>query len=349
VQGRISVSADHFLPVRFVSVPLRSFEVRGDRLTLVKTNVFSEVNPKDDVGPSTQITQAAPDDPLVLSRISCIVDLEKEFVYSHPIRETRARADVKPRDDEIVGANIWKSAGPSKTKMTDGRQYDIDPFVTADGKYIYFSSDRLGPRNIWRIEVSGRGGLVRITNSSSLDTEPAVSPDARNSTVAYTSRYSGATTINPPQIWTVQSDGTLPTLICAGRSPVWSPKGDKIAYVSLDNKIWLMDPDGGNQTQLTTGNSIDCSPVWANEREIIFASNRALNDLRQPNFDLYKMGADGNSPTQLSVNGSFDAAPAITISTDAKKKRFLYFFSNRGAHKAGEESLQIYRTELPAQ
>jgi Tol biopolymer transport system component len=56
------------------------------------------------------------------------------------------------------------------------------------------------------------------------------------------------------------------------------------------------------------------------------------------------MAADGSGEVQLTHNGSFDSAPAI--STDGK---LVYFFSNRGAQKINQESLQVFRLELPAQ
>jgi Tol biopolymer transport system component len=69
-----------------------------------------------------------------------------------------------------------------------------------------------------------------------------------------------------------------------------------------------------------------------------------LNDRKEHNWDVWIMGAEGGKqPRPLTQNGSFDASPAI--SSDGLK---LYFFSNRGAQKAGQESLQIFRLDVPA-
>jgi len=63
-----------------------------------------------------------------------------------------------------------------------------------------------------------------------------------------------------------------------------------------------------------------------------------LSGQKEHNWDIYIVASDGKSaPAPLTQNGSFDSCPAV--SADGRK---LYFFSNRGAQKAGQESLQIF-------
>ena len=338
------VSADYFVPVRFVSVPLRTFTIQNDKLGVQTEKVMAEVSQLEQGRAPTQFTTAKPENPLVVSRISVIPDQPDQIVYTIPKREERPTS-ANPDDlGEIIGANIWQSGGTSQRPKTFGSQFDIDPFVTADGRWIYFSSDRLRTRCIWRMPVGGGTSLTRITGDfSSIDTEPAVSAD--ESKLAYTSRPVGALPTSPSYIWIANFDGTLPTQTREGQSPAWSPDGKKIAFVSTEKKIWVMDADGGNPTELTQGDWNDCCPIWTPlGKHIIFASDRGLSDIKQHNYDIWMIASDGSGETQLTRNGSYDSSPAI--SPDG---RFLYFFSNRGSQKTGQEALQIYRLDLPGE
>ncbi len=81
--------------------------------------------------------------------------------------------------------------------------------------------------------------------------------------------------------------------------PVYSPDGTKILYVGdggfgpyntkLGPDIWVMDADGGNQTNLTQTKGVDDDPIWSPDgSKIVFVSHR-FGGTRQ----LMVMNADG--------------------------------------------------------
>jgi Tol biopolymer transport system component len=64
------------------------------------------------------------------------------------------------------------------TTLTDGRYHDLNPVWSRSGKYIYFSSDRGGGLNIWRIGVWGSGQAAgspqQVTMGSGQDVQLAM-------------------------------------------------------------------------------------------------------------------------------------------------------------------------------
>ncbi len=232
--------------------------------------------------------------------------------------------------DHTSYSNIWKTTVGSfgKTRVTYGKWRDLFPAFTPDGEYFIFSSNRTRANpTLWRIKVDGGGGITNITNTLAEDYSPSVSPDGNF--VAYAS--------NPPdaeesQIWTINSNGTLPTQLREGQSPRISPDGAKIMFVRIDKlskkkQIWVMNSNGSEETQLTQNSEYDAeSPAWSPDGKwMVFDSNEGLDSQKRQNYDVWLMSADGSKKTQLTTNGSWDDSPCWDHTG-----KFIYFRSNRG-------------------
>ena len=91
--------------------------------------------------------------------------------------------------------------------------------------------------------------------------------------------------------------------------PVWSPLGDRIAYVSNEvdgDEIWIIHPDGTDARRLTKNTwEWDKRPSWSPDgKQIVFWSNREGG--RQ---QIFRMNADGTQQINISRNKYNDWDP----------------------------------------
>ena len=134
-------------------------------------------------------------------------------------------------------------------------------------------------------------------------------------------------------------------LVCSSVCNAWAkaPKTAKIVFTSADEisrEIYLMNPDGSGQINITNHPADDLFPVWSpTGEEILFVSDRVR--MR----DLYLMDADGGNVRRIFRNHAYRHRP--TWSPDGKQiayerieadERFIYTATLDGKHeeKIGE-------------
>ncbi len=258
--------------------------------------------------------------------------------------------DVSPLGDWLVYStygtegnryvsNIWKQKiGPNmQTRLTTGSKADLFPAFSGDGKYVYFSSNRITANSqIWRISVQGGGGLTKITSSNREDYFGTSDPE--NKIIVYNSKPDDG---GDSQIWSISASGNLPTQLREGDWPVLSPDGQKILFVrenrnqlvTVDGvsfypiQIWMMNIDGSNETILTMNTDYNCiQPRWSPDMKyVVYVSNQGRDTQGVRNNDVWIMDLEGGQTTQLTTNGSWDDYPVWNA-----KDNFIYFRSNRG-------------------
>jgi TolB protein len=113
-------------------------------------------------------------------------------------------------------------------------------------------------------------------------------------------------------------------------SPVWSPNGAKLAYVSFEQKkpvVYVQNLADGRRKAVANFRGSNYSPAWSPD-----GSKLAIALSKDETAQIYLIDADGGDAKRLSKGGSLDTEPAF--SPDGK---WLYFSSDRGG------SPQIYR------
>jgi Tol biopolymer transport system component len=77
-----------------------------------------------------------------------------------------------------------------------------------------------------------------------------------------------------------------------------------------NNEIYVMNPDGSDQTRLTFDSRNDRRPdISPSGREIVFSSNRITETNREGDFEIFVMNSDGSDVRQLTFNAADDSWP----------------------------------------
>lgn len=297
-----------------------------DGVTIKTTDIFSDTDVGEDSPNVAQVRRltAQPQNEFI-QNMSLLPD-GKSLVTSI-LEEYEENGIIQYR------ANLWildsSIAGAPRRAATTGNFFDITANASIDGKTLYFSSTRNGRLAIWSLNMKTMSGLRLLTNANTADYSPAINPSATE--LLYTAVLPGVA--NPAYLWSKPADGNgMPSQLREGYNAVWSPDGKKCLYVKGSTaknqaKIWVMDANGGNITQLSTGPGSynDVDPCWSPDgKRIVFASNRGAVK-GQHNYDIWIMDADGQHITQLTTNSSCDDKPVF-----APDGKTIFFRSNRG-------------------
>jgi len=152
------------------------------------------------------------------------------------------------------------------------------------------------------------GGLGRIDWS----------PDGRSIALEYSPRP------HRPGIYVMNADGSGRRWLADGTRPLWSPRGDVIAFRAADRDagLWSINADGSGERTLTTHlYAVDGSQGYAwspDGRKIAFTFGRFPADLE--NTEIYVMNADGSGRRNLTRHGGADDHAAW--SPDGRKIAF---------------------------
>ncbi|AXY72964.1 hypothetical protein D3H65_02830 [Paraflavitalea soli] len=186
-----------------------------------------------------------------------------------------------------------------------------------DGKTIGFIGVENGKAGVYSIQPDG-SGTKRLSPADQSFGGFSISPTGKQMVLVSNSQdgsqlfLMNANGGSTKQVTTSVSPRVWPGWARDGNhSPVWSPDGTKIAYVSWANgspDIFIMDANGKNDKRLTNSPMRDENPEWSRDgKYIYFSSNRDMS----VSSEIYRMTPDGKAQTPLTKWIGDDIYPVI--------------------------------------
>jgi TolB protein len=147
------------------------------------------------------------------------------------------------------------------TRLTDDQGIDTEAVFAPDGSALYFTSDRSGSPQVYKMTLGSSERPRRITFSGSYNARPRVSPDGKQ--LALLTLVDGSYRIATQDL----SNGTV-TVLSKGRqeeSPSFAPNGAMLIFAGRDRGqgvLQTVSVDGQIQARLDADAGEVREPVW---------------------------------------------------------------------------------------
>ena len=210
--------------------------------------------------------------------------------------------------------------------------FSVDPVWTQDGSDIVFSSQRGGPKTLWRISASG-GTPSPIAGVGAPAFSPSIPRRGGNQLVYQHAGFSD-------NIWRIELKDEkhsvrhpVPVISARGINgrPDFSPDGKKIVFESDRmgySDIWYCDSDGSNCTQLTSLHGTAGTARWSPDGHYI-----AFEFQSRHYYQVYVVEVPGGRPRLVPTFPEADNG-APNWSRDGQ---WIYFYSKH------EKDFQLWK------
>ncbi len=204
--------------------------------------------------------------------------------------------------------DLWTVAatGGEPVRVTNDPALDWSPAWSHDGRYLYFSSDRSGGWNLWRVaidEATGRLGGEPENLAIPREGIGHVSVSASGTSIAMASMSATANLEGlafDPASGTVGARRRITASSDRSTTPVPSPDGQWIVFSKTQQgggeELWVVRRDGTGLRGVTNGAARDRLASWtAGGTRLMFQSSRDGG-----RFQVWTIAADGGNPIQVT-------------------------------------------------
>jgi TolB protein len=148
------------------------------------------------------------------------------------------------------------------TQLTHDPAIDTEPAWSADGRSIYFTSDRGGGAQVYRVAAEVGARPQRVTFEGAYNARPRVSPDGSQLAVVHQVAGGFRIAVVDPRngLTQVLTDGSL------DESPAFAPNGAVIIYATRDGNQGVLasvTTDGRIQERIASVAGDVREPVWS--------------------------------------------------------------------------------------
>jgi Tol biopolymer transport system component len=223
------------------------------------------------------------------------------------------------------------------------------PSLLPDGKWVVYSGQETGNRDIYLLSTSGQNPMNLTADSPAEDDEPAASPDGER--IAFRSSREGG------GIFVMGRTGegvrrVTPVGVNAAFNPTWSADGTEIAYTTENvqltplnwerkSELWVVNASTGEQRRLEVPDAVQASwsphghrIAYVSRRQKAGTGDRAGGSAGRV-MDIHTIPAGGGEPAAATDDQATDWSPVW--SPDG---RYLYFVSERGG------SMNLWRVPI---
>jgi eukaryotic-like serine/threonine-protein kinase len=211
--------------------------------------------------------------------------------------------------------SIWviKALGGTPLEITNDNYINWSPFWSANDKYLYFSSNRGGSMNLWKVKLNDHDEKI------SSEIEPVITPSLASvmakmsldgKKLIYVSQDTRANiykiSFNPVN----ETISGNPEAVTEGSKqftfPSVSPDNKKLAAATFGQQedIYIINTDGSGFTRLTNDIFKDRCPSWSSDgKHLVFFSDRSGK------YEIWEIDIDGSNLKQLTQTNGIVSMP----------------------------------------